>query len=128
MPLPLKCVVIDDEPDWLHIVERMLRKAKPTMQVIPFSRALDALEYVYGHPVHAIVTDLKMPELHGFLLIEAVRQFDPALPIILISIDESVQAESLACGATAFVGKSELKEKLVPVLARLAPPAEIALG
>jgi CheY-like chemotaxis protein len=115
----LNCLIVDDDPEWLLLVQRTLRKSTVALELFPFTRGLDALEHLHQHHVDVIITDLNMPELHGFLLIEAVRQVEAHLPIIMISVDGSVAAEALASGANVFVAKSAMNSELVPALARV---------
>lgn len=111
-----KCVVVDDDPDWLEIVRRHLSRSSGCLEVVGFSDATQALLFLQGHSADAVVTDLRMPELHGLQLIEAIRRFDESVPVVLISNDESVKDEALAAGASRFLSKAMLRAQLLPML------------
>ncbi len=79
-------------------------------QVLTFSNAEAAWrELEDGKHVSAVVTDLQMPGMDGFELIERIRsdsRYD-TLPIIVISgsTDPGTPARVIALGASAFFSK-----------------------
>lgn len=75
-------VVDDDESDRL-IVDAILGRAG---HEIHFARdGREALEECRIHAYDIVVTDLQMPEVHGFELISALREMPSPPPIIAVS-------------------------------------------
>src|SRR5665213_1031828 len=65
----------------------------PDVQIVPLSSAADALK-ILADPkfqVSAVVTDLHLPHMNGFELIEAIRQdrHYARVPIVVVSGDSN---------------------------------------
>jgi len=74
---------VDDEPSLLNSYKRMLRKSP--WNVLTASSAETALEALEGEQVDLVVTDMKMPKVHGIELIAKIRQKFETLPIVVCS-------------------------------------------
>jgi CheY-like chemotaxis protein len=69
-----------------------------------------------------VITDLVMPELHGFKLIARVRAISPNVPVILITAYLSRQAgKALLEGSSEFIAKPIQPEVLVTSVKHLLP-------
>lgn len=81
---PKKSVLfVDDEPSLLNSYKRMLRKSPWNVFTAPSAET--ALETLDGEQVDLVVTDMKMPKIHGIELIAKIRQKFETLPIIVCS-------------------------------------------
>lgn len=75
-----------------------------------------------------VVTDLMMPRLSGFGVLEQLHESDPGLPIVLISAvgDDAMRTLALDLGAAAMLHKpfdfSALRELVVRVAERPTLP------
>lgn len=115
----LKCVLIDDDPDWIALVHHSLEKWSMLLQPIKFFDGRTALEFLRRAPVDFVVTDMSMPGFDGLAFIERFRRFDQSTPVIMVSSDESVAPKALARGANAFVPKGALNTRLAPTVTEL---------
>jgi len=81
----------------------------PNLAVRSVKSAEEALEWLEAHEVCAMVTDIHLPHMNGFELIEAVRgKPRPApLPILVVSGDSDpcIPARVADLGANAFFAK-----------------------
>jgi DNA-binding NtrC family response regulator len=78
-------LVVDDEPGVRRLACQMLeREGFKTIEAETGRQALAAL---VSHPgrVSLVVSDVRMPEMNGIELEQAIREEWPALPVILIS-------------------------------------------
>ena len=114
-----KCVLVDDDEDFLTIAHRLLRRACPDLQVIDFLSGNDALEYLAAYGADLVITDCRMPIMDGFEMVSAVRVFDPEVPILMMSNEENLEGEALSRGATIFLPKRSLFTELAATLERL---------
>jgi len=98
----------------------------PGLSVLLAPSAVEALRILHGasHPVSAVVTDLNMPRMDGFELIQHIRQdhrFD-STPIIVVSADTDpgTPRRVAELGASAFFPKpfspAEVRRKLEQLL------------
>ena len=77
-----------------------------------------------GVPIDALVTDIRMPGRSGIDVLIAVRNLDPALPVVLITAfgDQETHAEARWMGADAVLDKPFDVRDLRSALMTLAPP------
>ena len=103
-------VIVEDSEDSATTMEMALTSIRG-VRVQLFSSAREALMTLFGSPdnVAVLVTDLHMPSMDGFELIELIRnnrRYD-ALPIVVVSGDNRADTlERVSClGADAFFSK-----------------------
>ena len=100
-------LVVDDSPTVVKFVSVSL-KAKG-YQVVVACDGMDALEKMssMAEQVDLIITDLNMPNLDGYGLIETVRQSRSETPIIILSSeeDDADRARGIAVGANSYLVK-----------------------
>ncbi|NBW40786.1 response regulator [bacterium] len=96
-----KLLLIDDEEGVLQALSLLLGALGH--QVFPFSDPVKALQEVTAISPDWIITDLRMPEIDGFGVIEKRNTEYPHIPVILISghaqEDEIEKAKSLGVKA-----------------------------
>ncbi|URD91982.1 two-component response regulator [Musa troglodytarum] len=85
-PAGLRVLVVDDDPTWLKILEKMLRKC--SYEVTTCSLATDALSMLREQKdkFDIVISDVNMPDMDGFKLLEHVG-LEMDLPVIMMSID-----------------------------------------
>lgn len=79
-------VVIDDNPMDSRLIRRLLQ-AKKAYRVFEANSAEDGLQLIKDRLPDLVVTDLAMPEMDGFALLEELKK-DPAtaqIPVIVVS-------------------------------------------
>jgi len=103
--LPL-VLAVDDEPNNLALIERMLRN---TCQVISVTNGCDALETLHHAPFDLVLLDIMLPDLDGINVLEVIRrQPDTAdVPVILISVLSDLQTidRGYEAGANDYLTK-----------------------
>ena len=75
---------IDDNKNILNSYGRTLRK-KNHWKLFFSQTGRDALDLLQQEPMDVVVTDIKMPEMHGIELISKIRKKFGSMPIIVIS-------------------------------------------
>jgi CheY-like chemotaxis protein len=119
-----RVVLIVDDTDHLAATLEVALSGLPETEVVPVSDGAEALKMLDGDAaVCALVTDLRMPRMDGFELIERVRA-DPrlaGLPIIAVSgdTDPRTPARARQLGADAFFSKPFSPAGLRQALVRL---------
>ena len=95
-----KILVVDDERAILDTVEILLRGEGFDASVAQSGR--EALERFDDIAPDIVVTDIRMPGVTGLDLLEAVRQRDPEIPVILMTAQASLQSAVKAVNQGAF--------------------------
>ena len=97
--------VIDDEPDVLRALSRLLRSEG--LEVRTFDDAFTFVALVDEHFDGCIVLDLSMPELDGLAVQRLLIERGCRLPIVFLSGngDAIASASAMQQGASAFLSK-----------------------
>ena len=92
--MPKHILIVDDDADILKLLE--MRLSANGYKVTMASSAAQALSLFNSLPAALVISDLRMPEMDGFALFEAIHALDPTVPFILLtahgSIPEAVHA------------------------------------
>jgi CheY-like chemotaxis protein len=140
MPKAHHCpiLIVDDEPDDVALIRLLLRKAEVPNPVLTFTDSGEALAFlreVTASPEAAVLTpcvmllDIKMPKVHGFVLLKWARRqstLDRMRILMLSGSDEPkdhLRAEKL--GADGYLVKFPSADVLAELIgaARAAVPA-----
>jgi two-component system cell cycle sensor histidine kinase/response regulator CckA len=76
-------LIVDDDPQILRLVEKILQHRKVTVLMTP--RPLEAIRVCEEKPIDVLISDLKMPEMDGVKLAERVLKLHPEAHVLLIS-------------------------------------------
>ena len=100
-------LVVDDSPTIRRMVKASL--ATLSMEFIEAGSGLEAIEQLAVAPVHLMVLDLNMPDMHGLEVLGFVRanQKFHQLPVIVLTTrdDAASRSAALETGATAYLTK-----------------------
>ena len=100
-----RITLVDDDPDSLFLLHRMLLRLYPKSSIATFSNAEDALAHILGPGTEFLITSQFMREMTGTQLICELRLSQWTIPIIMISSNPLVKHEAIEAGATEFLDK-----------------------
>ncbi|GGJ69798.1 hybrid sensor histidine kinase/response regulator [Deinococcus aquiradiocola] len=123
-PSRRRLLLIDDSLSVRRVVSRMLERAGYT--VVTASDGQEALDlYRQDQAFEAILTDLEMPRVNGFEVIEDVRRRDARVPIVVMTTRAGDKHQRLAfqLGASDYFSKPVDESLLTRCLERLLRPA-----
>ncbi len=105
-------IVVEDDPEVRLGIAQALQIAG--LEVIALESAEQALQHLQRGMRAVVVTDVRLPGMHGVALLEAVKRIDAALPVIVITGHGDVQTavESMRAGAADFLEKPFSSERL----------------
>lgn len=84
--MKVKCLIIDDEPLAISIIENYLKQIEDYEVASTFSNGIDALNFLKSNEVDVIFLDINMPVLDGISFIKSLEK--PPLLIITSAYDE----------------------------------------
>lgn len=82
-PPMAKILILDDDPDVLHLLRTVLRNAGHHVQTGADGRI--GIRHFERFKPDLVITDIVMPERDGMEVIVQMRAADPSLPIVAIS-------------------------------------------
>jgi chemosensory pili system protein ChpA (sensor histidine kinase/response regulator) len=117
-----KVIIVEDDPMISEIYQRKFSESG--FEVFPAANAEQALDLARAENVDLIMTDLIMPKMDGFQLIEAIRNegYDKKIKIIVTSnlSEKEDREKAMRLGANGFVAKSDYSpSELVREIQRL---------
>jgi len=120
-PAPLKVLVVEDDPQVLHVQSEYLRGDGHT--VITAANGRDGLDKFRANRFDLVVTDRALPELSGDQLAQAVKELHPETPVVIVT----GFADGRPTPADAVLGKpitqAALRETIAQVLHSRTIPA-----
>ena len=77
-------VLVDDEDMILTSIDAFLN-LETDYNVMSFTSALKALDYIGNNPVDLVISDYVMPEMDGISFLGKVREMKPEIPRIILT-------------------------------------------
>jgi len=104
-PDPAKILVVEDDPEIRHILDRFL--VNRGHQVKLAGSADEALTLLAEEPIDLILSDVRMPGMSGLDLLREVKSRDPEIQLVMMSGYSSVRdaVEAIQLGAEDYVEK-----------------------
>ena len=98
-----RVLLVDDEPTLLFTLSQLLKSRG--LEAVLTRSGKEALEKLEG--VDAVMTDYFMPEMDGVRLVQAIRERDESLPVIMLTAhgSERVAVRAMKSGAYEYVTK-----------------------
>lgn len=112
-----RILIVDDEPDMLGMLRLVLGKGCDC-EVVSALSGKEALQLLAEVQPAVVVSDIKMPDLDGLSLLQRIREYDPAVSVVMMTgygtIDMAVRA--LKDGAYDFLEKPFDRDNIVRVV------------
>lgn len=116
---PVALIVDDQAPVRYLVNQHLIRIGVATVEA---EDGEQALELIRRKRPHLVVTDIMMPKMSGFDLLEAIRKNPEtaSIPVIMITADNQVESreKSFRMGADDFVSKPIKPEDFIPRVRR----------
>lgn len=100
-----RILIVDDEDGMRRLLGRVL--SREGYETTTAASGAEAMLQVAREHFDLVVTDIKMPEMDGLQLLDEIKEFDPSLPIIVMTaygtVENAVQA--LRSGAYDYIAK-----------------------
>jgi CheY-like chemotaxis protein len=115
---PVKIVMIEDDEGHARLIEKNIRRAGVSNEIIPFTNGTDALGFLFGSDGAGklvsgrqllVLLDLNLPDMTGIDILEKIKS-DPAtrrLPVVVLTTTDDAR-EIQRCydlGANVYITK-----------------------
>jgi light-regulated signal transduction histidine kinase (bacteriophytochrome) len=106
----LSVLLIDDQPAELDLLEHVLKRSFPDVQVHALTDARLALGACQAQAFDCVIADFNMPNMDGLACARELRAHFSHLPIILSTGvgDEMLAADAMKNGATDYIPKAKV--------------------
>ncbi len=89
-------VLVEDEPDILIILHRLMRDLTGGYDIVTVSGGSDALAQIALRPVPLVITDYNMPGMNGLQLAAAIKETSPETRVVMITAYATAELEKRA--------------------------------
>jgi CheY-like chemotaxis protein len=110
---------VNDDEDAVFLLHRTIEREFAGATVSECRSGTDALQFLAGQPVDAIVTDNHMPGMDGLTLVRLIREQDVRTPILMLTGSDHMESAALGAGVTCFVSAGswdEIRRKIRDLL------------
>lgn len=111
-------LIVDDDPDIALVLHDLLLHDGYRVQVA--STGAEALARAKAEPMSAVLLDLMLPDMDGLSVLTLLKQFDPVLPVIMLTafVEVAKKHGSLTEGAFGYLTKPYDAEELKALIRR----------
>lgn len=126
-----KILIVDDDQNLRRLMHETLEAIG--YLAVSASDGVDAIRLVKTEQIDLVIADISMPEMDGLQLLQQVKEFNPRIPVLLITgvNMNNIKDRVYQYGADAFLDKpfriSKIEEMLERLLSASARPAKILL-
>ena len=109
----LRVLAVDDDLINLKLLKSMLKKSDIISEVVEARNGADAIAILKTQfDIDIVLLDIIMPVMGGIEMLRVMRADEElrAMPVIVLTTDETKKAEALECGANDFLMKP-IREK-----------------
>ena len=121
--MPKRILTVDNSKTMRDMVSFTLKSAG--FDVVEAEDGAKALDVLARTAVDAIITDINMPNMDGVTLVRRLRaqQRFKATPILILTTEggDDKKAQGRSAGATGWIMKPFVPEKLLQVLNKVCP-------
>lgn len=120
---PVTILVVEDHPGTRSAVMTLLGTAFPACRLLEADSAESALPLFEAQALELVVMDIALPGMNGIQATRRIKALRPETVVVMHSSSDMpiYREESMAVGASAFVGKGRTSRELVQVISSLLP-------
>ena len=109
-------LIIDDEESMRRFLTVLLEKEG--YRVISSTTGRAALQVLESDPIDAVITDLKMPDMDGIEVLEAIKGRWPQVPVVILTAHASVTSaiQAVNKGAFQYIEKKAKNDEIALVV------------
>ncbi|MEQ1878127.1 MAG: response regulator [Bdellovibrionia bacterium] len=100
-------LVVDDHPLYVQGLQQILTQMDGSTQVTSSYSGLDAIQQVKKSKYDLIMLDISLPDKNGLDVLKQIRQTQPNVPVLILSIhaEEQYAMRVLKAGASGYLTK-----------------------
>jgi DNA-binding response OmpR family regulator len=115
-------LVLDDEPDAVILLRKILRKKGH--EVFVFTEEEDAIAFAAAHQVHLAILDIKLKKMSGIEVLRELKKIHPQMQVMMLTGYPTLDTagEAVKLGADEYCVKpielDEFEHKVDSILGR----------
>lgn len=118
MSIPLKCVIVDDEPKAISVLSSLISKISNLDLLASFSDPCEALSQIEDLNPDLLFVDIEMPHKNGFELVDSIRLMGLDPKIIFTTGYDQFAVKAIKQQAFDYLLKPITRSEILDVLSR----------
>jgi len=119
MAPPADILLVEDEPDIVDFMERMLRRAGYTVCTVTDGAA--AIAAISNDPPDLIILDLVLPTMSGWAVLDHLHRDQCQVPVIVMTANLCASTRLSGYGIQHYLVKPFLMAELLTAIAQVYP-------
>lgn len=120
----IRILVVDDDPQFRQLLRAVLRRVGDFEFVSEAGDGKAAVDRTREHQPDVVLLDLLMPGMDGFEALPLIKDAHPDTDVlVLTALDEEEAQEAALVGASGFIEKRHITERLEAAIRRCRPTA-----
>jgi len=117
----VKILIVDDQRRARQSLRALLSTWPPAAEIREAVDGHEAIRLAQEMQPDIVLMDVRMPEMDGLEATRLIKARWSQIKVIVLTLHGEYEAEALAAGADAFIGKGEPPDRLLAALLPLAP-------
>lgn len=111
----IKVIIVDDHSVVREGVKRIISDAENITVAGEAATGAEALQALAVKACDLVLLDLNLPDINGFEVLRAIKEKEPHLPVLVLSMfpEEDYAMRSLREGASGYLNKGSLPDELI---------------
>jgi DNA-binding NtrC family response regulator len=111
-------LIVDDDAMVRNVIEQLLQRKGYKIKGVSSGR--EAIEYLKANRVDLVVSDIIMPEMNGYELLQVIKKSFPQIGIIMMTGygDANSVKEALTLGADEYITKPFKGQEVTLIIER----------
>lgn len=116
----MKAIVIDDEPHCRNVIERIVEKRCPEIDIVATcADGIEGLKAILKHQPEVVFLDIEMPKMNGFQMLEALGNDDICFTLIFTTAYDKFAVQAFKYSAFDYLLKPIDDDELVAAVHKL---------
>ena len=115
-----RILIVDDEPDMLLLLKRIISE-ETEHAVTTEGDPQKALALFSQAPFDLVISDLKMPKMDGIRFLEALKQINPEVSVVIMTAYATIETavEATRKGAYDYITKPFRRERILMIIEKV---------
>ncbi len=116
----MKTIIIDDEPHCRNVIERIVEKHCPQIDIIAScADGIEGLKAIVKHQPDLVFLDIEMPRMNGFQMLEALGDEDLNFALIFTTAYDKFAVKAFKFSAFDYLLKPIDNEEFITTIQKL---------
>jgi len=114
-------VIAEHDDDVRALLEQVVLHTYPSARIASVADGVSALGAFRQRGAELLLIDAELPGQSGLDVVGELRACDVTVPIIVLSVDDTIAEQALSIGATCFVAKPFGMTEMMQTLLEIVP-------